>query len=189
MGIQSGDGGEHEVVLDSVNGQRELLWGDYVELLTQSRHVETVRINAVNLALVLTAALAALITFDKKINLLDLAPSLIIIATGLFSTLFSIAYLERYHKNKRRAAVVRAELDRRFFGDQSLGPGMTSLRDEADGMPAPHHGELSARLYYLTLAGAKKTAGTTHLFWVLVPISVLAIGILLTILSVVGVET
>ena len=30
-------------VPDGVILQKELLWGDYLELLTQSRHVETVR--------------------------------------------------------------------------------------------------------------------------------------------------
>jgi hypothetical protein len=189
MGIQPGDSGEHEVVSDSVKMQKELLWGDYLELLNQSRHVEMVRVNAINLVLVLTAALAALITFDKEIDLTDLPPSLIITATGLFSTLFSLAYLARYDKNKRRAALVRAELDRRFFAEQSLGSGMAALRDEADrSMPATHHSQRTARLYDLTLAAAKRTTGTTHFFWVLVPISVVLIGILLTILSIVGIE-
>ena len=189
MATKPGDRDEHEVASESAKMQKDLLWGDYLELLNQSRHVEMVRINAVNLVLVLTAALAALITFDKKIDITDLPASLIITATGLFSTLFSLAYLARYDKNKRRATLVRSELDRRFFPDQSLGPGMTALRDQADRwMPPTRHSERTARLYHLTLAGAKKTTGTTHFFWVLVPISVVLIGFILTILSVIGVE-
>ena len=188
MEAQPGTYGEDENVPDGAKLQKELLWGDYLELLTQSRHVESVRSNAVNLVLVMTSALAALITFDKTINLTDLLPSLIIAVVGLFSTTFSLAYLERYEKNKRRAAVVRTELDRRFFAHGRLGSGLAELRERADLATPSRSDERTGRIYYRVLAAAKKTTGTTHLFWVVMPMFVSLIGIVLTVLSIVGVS-
>ena len=189
MGTQPGGYGEDEDVPDSAILQKELLWGEYLELLAQSRHVETVRTNAMNLVLVMASALAALITFDRAIDLTDLFPSLIIAVVGLFSSVFSLAYLARYDKNKRRAARVRTELDRRFFANGNLGLGLADLRAEADlATPRSERSERTTRIYHRVLAAAERTTGTTHMFWVAMPMFVALLGGVLTVLSLVGVS-
>ena len=182
---QQGGSGQHDDVPESVQLQKELLWGDYLELLTQSRHIETVRVNAVNLVLVMTAALATLITFDRTIDTTDIVPSLIITSAGLLSTVFSVAYLERYDKNKRRASKIRDELDRRFFSPPYHG--LTELRATADKeLPASQRSERTAHLYRWILRKSKYAVGSTHMFWVVVPMFVSLTGIVLTVLSLVG---
>jgi hypothetical protein len=100
--------------------QKDLLWGEYVELRTHARHAEMVRVNAVNFVLLLTSALVAVITLDKTIGHADLALCLIIAAIGFFSIGFSLLYLDRYTRHITTAIHVREELDRLFFAKEGL---------------------------------------------------------------------
>jgi hypothetical protein len=149
--------------------QKDLLWGMYLELRTHARHAETVRANAINYVLVVTAALITVMTIDRDINGDDLALCLSIVFIGVFATVFSMSYIERYSRNRQRAEGVRKDLDERF-----LSGHLEELYREA-----AERTRKRSKVLYLT----RRVTITTHLFWLGLPVIVLGIGIILTVVA------
>ena len=164
--------------------QKDLLWGEYTELRNHTRHAETVRINAVNFVLLLTSALVAVVTLDKAINRADLALSVIITGIGLFSTGFSILYLDRYEKHRAEAMCVREELDRLFFGREGLSRSISALHTAADTRRATPAVTPAGRVKRKVIRLVTGVARDSHLFWIIMPVFVSITGIALTIISV-----
>jgi len=140
--------------------QKDLLWGYYLELRTQTRQIETTRATATNYALLVASALIAVISLDKEINRSDWPLCLVLLVVSFFTTVYSISYLDRYGRNKRRAGDVLAEIDARFFDDQQGTHRLSGLRDGA-GATEGRYGPMMRRIGRMTLG--------THVFWILVP--------------------
>jgi hypothetical protein len=125
--------------------------------------------NAVNLMLVLAAAVISLVSFDGTISHADLGPCAMITATGIAGPGWSIASAERYDHSRNRAEHRRDRLD------TLVNPGprdrVRQLLADAD-----RH-----RRYPSTLR--LRTAMDTHVFWLLLP-AVAAAGIWLTLTAV-----
>ena len=157
---------------DLLKVQKDLWWGLYQDMRSHSRHAETLRASAVNYMLVVASALIAVITFDDQINRFDLPLSLIISIIGLISALFSASYTELYYRNRERAGHIRKHLDKAIFIDRGSA-SLSEILEEAD---ATHQKTKTYRW-------SRRITGSTHLFWLVPPLVVLAIGIVLTILS------
>ena len=152
--------------------QKDLLWDFYSELRTTSRHVETTRSNAVNYALVVGAALITLITLDKKVDHADWPLCLVLVVVSLFTSAYSLLYLERYLRTKKRARVVLDEIDARFFSDQEWAHRLTGLRETADAEKGEY-----AKLF----KWVRSATITTHAFLLVVPLIIFVLGCLLLI--------
>ncbi len=165
----------HEEVSETRKIQRELLWGLYQELRNHARHSETQRANAINYALVIASALTTVILFDSQINRYDLPLSLLISFIGLLSALFSLSYTELYWRNRERASRLLEQLDTLFFKDQAPDT-LSEITNRADEI------HRKTKIYFW----GRKIAGSTHLYWIALPLVILIIGIVLTILSWLG---
>jgi energy-converting hydrogenase Eha subunit A len=162
----------HEEVSEIRKIQRELLWGLYQELRNHARHSETQRATAINYALVIASALTIVILFDRQINRYDLTLSLLISFIGLLSALFSLLYTELYWRNRERASRLLERLDTLFFKDQAPNT-LSEITNRADEI------HRKTKIYFW----GRRIAGSTHLYWIGLPLVIGTIGIVLTILS------
>jgi hypothetical protein len=159
--------GESENISEREKVKKDLLWGEYLELRNHARHAETVRSNAINYVLVLTAALITVISLDGQITRADWPLSLFILVIGLFGSLSSLAYIERYDRNRERARTLRESID-----DQYLSGLVKQLCDEADNKTKGKHKVLSL---------AKTLSASTHGFWLGLPVAIAVLGGVLTV--------
>jgi hypothetical protein len=121
------------------------------------------RSNAVNVVLVLAAALISLVSFDGTVTHADLGPSAMVAATGVAGLGWSIAYAERYDRNRNRAEHLRDRLDTLVIPRPENR--VRQLLTDAD-----RH-----RRYPSTLR--LRTAMDTHVFWLLLPAVVAGAGV------------
>jgi hypothetical protein len=128
--------------------------------------------------MVIATALSTLITFDKRFSVGDLPLSLMVCFIGLFIALFSASYAELYFRNRERAKNILQRLDESFFYSRASTSLSMLMDDAAEG----HH---QANRYQW----ARKISGSTHGFWVGLPVVVFAVGILLIYMSIVGLTT
>jgi hypothetical protein len=126
----------------------------------------------------IATALITLITFDKRFSVADLPLALIVCFIGLFTALFSASYAELYFRNRERAKNILQRLDASFFYYRA-STSLSTLMDDAD------EGHYHANRYQW----ARKIAGSTHGFWIGLPVVVFAVGILLIYMSIVGLTT
>jgi hypothetical protein len=146
--------------------RKDLLWETYLDLRNHARHAETVRANAINYVLILTAALITVISLDRQVTRDDWPLCVFILVIGLFGSLSSLAYIERYDRNRERAHSLRDNID-----EQYLSGRVKQLRDEAD------------KREHRILSWTKTVSGGTHLFWLVLPLAIALLGAILTILA------
>ncbi|MFI6503796.1 hypothetical protein [Nonomuraea typhae] len=147
--------------------QKDLLWGMYTDIRAHARHAETWRANAVNIVLVVSSALIAVIASDGQVKRDELPVSLLLVFIGFIGLAFAAAYTELYQRNRYRAEHLRAVLDERFFtaGDPSLVEVLTT----SDTL------HQAGTFYRWT----RRLTGSTQRFWLVVPSLVLVTGITL----------
>jgi hypothetical protein len=150
--------------------QKDLLWAFYLEWRTAARHVETTRSNAINYALLVSAALITVITVDKQVTRSDWPLCVVLLSVSLFTSVYSLSYLERYLRNKKRAEVLMEEIDARFFRGQPEYHHVTWLRTKSDRLQR-HETPFLAKIKGATVA--------THGFWIVVPIIIFLLSCLL----------
>jgi hypothetical protein len=152
--------------------QKDLLWGMYSDLRTHARHAEILRANAGNFVLVVSLALIAVITSDGHVNRDELPICIVVTLLGALGAAFSAAYLELFHRNRRRADGIRKHLDNRFFATN--GPTLGELIAASD---SDHE---QTRIY----RWSRRLTGSTHRFWLFAPGIIVAAGIVLTIFAI-----
>ena len=167
-----------EDVSDIAKIQKDLLWGLYQDVRSHARHNEVLRSSAVNYMLLVASALITVIIFDKQINRYDLPLCLIVSLIGLISALFSASYAELYYRNRERAERLRKHLDVSFFEGRAPAT-LSQVLAEAD------DAHRKTRIY----RWSRRITGSTHVFWLVLPLGVFAIGIVLTVLSLAGLTT
>lgn len=152
---------------DKIKTQKELLWCMYSDIRAHARHAETLRSNAVNYVLVIASALVAVILSDRKVESTELPLCLAVALIGLFGLAFVASYTELYQRNRRRAERLRNLLDLHFFSDSDTT--VTEVLKDAD---KSHE---ATRLY----RWSRRVTGSSHRFWMLLPVLVIAVGALL----------
>jgi hypothetical protein len=146
-------------------GQKDLLWGLYLDMRNHARHAETLRVSAVSYMLAVASALIAVITFDHKVDRYDLPLSILVALIGLITALFSASYAELYFRNRERANNILKRLDELFFYDEvhTPPPSKTTLSKLID---------VDDRTYNFSWA----RIASTHWVWVVLPSMVLILG-------------
>jgi drug/metabolite transporter (DMT)-like permease len=155
--------------------QKDLLWGLYQEARSHARLAELLRSSAVNYMVLVASALITVITFDKQLNLYDLPLCIIVSLIGLVTALFSASYAELYHRNRQRAEHFLARLDATFFENKAPAT-LFQIKADADDV---HH---KTKLY----RWSRRVTGSTHMYWLVLPVLVFAVGAFLTCLSLSG---
>jgi hypothetical protein len=147
--------------------QKDLLWGMYTDIRAHARHAETLRANAVNIVLVVSSALIAVIASDGRVTRDELPLSLLLVFVGAIGLAFAAAYTELYQRNWYRAERLRAVLDERYFstGDPAIEEVLT----------ASDQFHQDSGFYRWT----RRLTGSTQRFWLVVPSLVVVTGIAL----------
>jgi hypothetical protein len=151
--------------------QKELLWELHQEFRDQAKHNETMRSNVINYTLVVVSALITVITFNGKVDRQDVPLSVVIILIGIFSTLFSAAYTERYHRNRAQASALLKHLDALFFEGQAPST-ISQIRANAE-----------EKHFRYKLFSQLRQVINTHWLWISFPFIVAIIGFVLTLLA------
>jgi hypothetical protein len=170
------------------------LWGLYQDVRTHARHNETIRSNAVNYLLLGASALIVVITYDTRIQgVLDIVLAIILSLFGLIGMVFAASYAELYYRHRAKSGRLLRELDDLFFQDQqsiNLSDIFPSAREtdadttDTDTTDADYEyeGKLHEFEYkYKWARGITGKAGSTHVFWILLPFVVFLVGIVLTV--------
>jgi hypothetical protein len=183
--------------------QKDLLWGLYQDVRTHARHNETIRSNAVNYMLLGASALIVVITYDRCINgVLDNVLAIILSLFGLIGIVFATSYAELYYRNRAKSGRLLQELDTLVFQDQE-SINLSDIFPEASrGAPEgterswlrrwfgrkaeadyEYERKLHLQEYEYRFKWTRRItgrAGSTHVFWILLPFVVFLIGIVLT---------
>lgn len=153
--------------IGETRAQKDLLWGLYLDVRAHARHAEMLRSTAVNYILAITSALIALVLSDGSIESADLPLCSAVPVIGLVGLGFVATYTELYQRNRMRSEHVRTFIDGMFFSDTDAT--LTGLLDTSD------ERHRSTRLY----RWSRQVTGSSHRFWILVPLLVVTVGALL----------
>ena len=153
------------------SARRKLLWDLSAERRNQGRHSENLRSSVAGYVMTAASALVAVITYDKQINIYDLPLAIIVVLIGIIGALFSSAYTERYHRNRRRASDLLKELDRMtvHFGRSSV----TEIEAGAD-----------ATTWSKKRFSIVRKISSSHWLWLAFPILVAILGIVLMVVAI-----
>lgn len=162
-----------EDITESEKIQKDLLWDFYQDVRTHARHNETIRSNAIDYMLLVASALVVVISFDREICGRDLAFAIILTLIGLIGALFAASYGELYYRNRDRSDNLRKELDTRFFQNQRAPTTLEQIWVKTDCGKYP-----LKKLRVIT-----RDAGSTHVFWIVLPLVAGLIGIVLAVLA------
>jgi hypothetical protein len=158
--------------------QKDLLWGFYQDARAHARHNETIRSNAINYMLLVASALIVVIGLDSVVNRKDLAFAIILILIGLIGALFAASYAELYYRNRERSERLRKELDALFFQNQRAQITLAQIWDATESEQADYP--------YKGLRLITGDAGSTHVFWIALPLVAGLVGTVLTALALSG---
>jgi hypothetical protein len=195
-----------EDVTESKEILKDLLWGLYQDVRTHARHNETIRSNAINFMLLLASALLVVISLDGRLNNKDLPFTAILILVGLIGMVFAASYAELYYRHRAKSGRLLRELDTLFFQDQpsinlsDIFPSAhethadttdadpnadtTDADPNADTTDANYEYEGKLHEFEYKYKWARRItgkAGSTHVFWILLPFVVFLVGIVLTV--------
>jgi hypothetical protein len=146
----------------------EIWWKLYQEYSSESRHHEQQRATVTGFFSALAAAVLTLVSLDKFINLSDLPAALFLAAIGVFGCVFSAKQYERAFVCMERARQYRLALQ-----DAVPDSRILELKRAADKKAK----ERFPRLHVWRLG----------LFWVSLHALIALFGILLAVLSIIGV--
>ncbi|KPA10343.1 membrane hypothetical protein [Candidatus Magnetomorum sp. HK-1] len=144
---------------------KEIVKDIFIELYREhglwSRHQESQRAVVSNLIITIAAALIGLVVFDNQINNADTPATIFIILLGVFGTLFSYKYYERFHFHDSRIEAYKTELDK-FI----LEVNISAIENEADKSSRN-------RFRFLRKLGLFQ-------FWIMFNLSILLLGLILS---------
>jgi len=83
--------------------EKSILIDMYNEQMAHARHHEVLRATVSNIIIVVSAALLGLITYDKQINIDDLAMIIFLIIVGLFGYLITMKHYQHLQRHLQRA--------------------------------------------------------------------------------------
>lgn len=142
----------------------------FQEYAAEARHHEQQRATVTGFFSALAAGVLTLVGFDKSLSLSDLPAALFLISIGVFGCIFSAKQYERYYVCMERARQYRGALEETVPGSRVLELKRTADKLAANRFPRLHRWRLG-------------------LFWVALHALIAVFGILLTVLSIVGVTS
>ncbi|MFO1054401.1 MAG: hypothetical protein U1F36_19445 [Planctomycetota bacterium] len=140
----------------------------FQEYAAEARHHEQQRATVTGFFSALAAGVLTLVGFDKSLSLSDCPAALFLVAIGAFGCLFSAKQYERFYVCMERARQYRGALEQAVPESRIL-----DLKRAADSMAADRF----PRLHSWRLG----------LFWVTLHVLIAIFGVLLTVMSIVGV--
>lgn len=140
----------------------------FQEYASEARHHEQQRATVTGFFSALAAGVLTVVGIDKSLSVADIPAALFLVAIGLFGCVFSAKQYERYFVCMERARQYRLALQ-----DVIPGSDILELKRSADRKAK----ERFPRLHVMRLG----------LFWVALHALIAAFGILLLVLSVIGV--
>jgi hypothetical protein len=146
----------------------ELWWKLFEEYSSEARHHEQQRATVTGFFSALAAGVLTLVGMDKALSLADLPASLFLVVIGSFGCVFSAKQYERYYVAMERARQFRLAVQEAMPGSK-----VHELKTAADDKAAKRF----PRLHSWRLG----------LFWVALHALIASFGVLLAVLSVVGV--
>jgi hypothetical protein len=134
--------------------------------------------------LLLTTALLVAISLDGRLNNRDLAFALILILIGLIGMVFAASYAELYYRNRERSERLRKALETLLCQNQRA---QQNAQQHAHGTLAQIWDETENADYdYKWFRRITGPAGSTHLFWIVLPFVAVLVGTVLTVLALTG---
>ena len=128
-----------------MNETAQVLWNMFDNETQQALRHEEQRVQVTNLIIAMDVGIIGLVSLDKAINKSDLPLILIILALGLFGTLFTAKHYERFALHTRRASYYRKALES-IIPERKL----KELKDKADTETRKSYRVLNRiRLHYL----------------------------------------
>lgn len=140
----------------------------FQEYASEARHHEQQRATVTGFFSALAAGVLTVVGIDKSLSVADIPAALFLVAIGLFGCVFSAKQYERYFVCMERARQYRLALQ-----DVIPGSDILELKRSADRKAK----ERFPRLHVMRLG----------LFWVALHALIAAFGVLLLVLSVIGV--
>ena len=140
----------------------------FQEYAGEARHHEQQRATVTGFFSALAAGVLTLVGFDKGLNLSDLPAALFLVAIGVFGCVFSAKQYERFYVCMERARQYRGALEEAVPESRIL-----ELKRTADTLAARRF----PRLHSWRLG----------LFWVALHVVIATFGVLLAIMSIVGI--
>lgn len=140
----------------------------FQEYASEARHHEQQRATVTGFFSALAAGVLTLVGFDKSLNLSDLPAALFLTAIGVFGCIFSAKQYERFYVCMERARQYRGALEEAVPGSRVLELKRIADKRAADRFPRLHHWRLGV-------------------FWVALHAVIATFGVLLAIMSAVGV--
>lgn len=140
----------------------------FQEYASEARHHEQQRATVTGFFSALAAGVLTVVGIDKSLSVADIPAALFLVAIGLFGCVFSAKQYERYFVCMERARQYRLALQ-----DVIHGSDIIELKRSADRKAK----ERFPRLHVMRLG----------LFWVALHALIAAFGVLLLVLSVIGV--
>jgi hypothetical protein len=146
---------------------RDLVWNLFLHNRDYMKHHEQLRATVANLTVAMAAGLIGLITYDKHIGMEDVPLAIMLAAVGAFGSAFALKHYERGYLHRNRSNEYLAKLNALMPEAEIL-----NLRSKADAMTNMQF----PRLYKFSV----------NSFWVALHGFVVVIGIVMTVLSVIG---
>jgi len=140
---------------------KDILYGMYMDNITQCRHHETQRATVTSSIIAIDTIIIGLITFDKTINHIDIPLSILLIILGIFGATFTLKHYERYSLHVERLRQYRQALDEQFGNNEIMR--LKNIADEIHAKRFPNLGRY-----------------THHKFWIALHIFITAIALGLT---------
>jgi hypothetical protein len=147
--------------------EKDLLWNLFVHNRDYMKHHEQLRATVANLTVAISAGLIGLITYDKHIGAEDIPLAVMLVAVGIFSSAFTLKHYERGYLHRNRS---NGYLNR--LNEVMPEAGILEVRSKADRITETQF----PRLYSFSV----------NTFWVILNIFVVVIGIVMTVLSIIG---
>lgn len=140
----------------------------FQEYAAEARHHEQQRATVTGFFSALAAGVLTLVGFDTSLDLSDLPAALFLVAIGVFGCIFSAKQYERVYVCMERARQYRGALEGAVPGSRILELKRTADKLAAERFPRLHRWRLG-------------------LFWVTLHALIAGFGVLLAVMSVIGV--
>lgn len=142
----------------------------FQEYALEARHHEQQRITVAGFFSALAAGVLTIVGIDKTLNVADIPASLFLIIVGVFGCIFSAKQYERYFVSMERAREYRTVLEDNIQGSNILGLKKIADKRANERFPRLHNWKFG-------------------LLWVALHSLIVLFGILLLVLSIIGIRS
>ncbi|MDJ0597626.1 MAG: hypothetical protein QNJ37_02100 [Crocosphaera sp.] len=171
-------------------GQEEFYLSVYQDYREHARHSESTRETANNFMLAISAAIIGVMTNDGNLCRNDIPLCISLIVLGILGFLSSVAYTDRYQRNRIRASKIKEALDK-SCNHHKTPQSLDDLEKSAEKEYNQVRSDISiSNIFSISGLFKKKKVvrksikeGGHHLVWFLFPFVLIIVGIILIILA------